>query len=663
MKQVKVQSKMMASFILLVLFTVMVGFFGSRGIGQINYQNRISELANRCLVDAQDAQAASLRYIIYEDESYMATATEESGFVLSQAAEAESLMLSEENKKHTQELIRSMQAYEDLNQEYFQVQQTIDEVGSRRAGHADEVLADIRMLLDYAETMLDENSRGGMVPAVQVDRLVNLQEIRNAVNRFRINAEKYQLAKTDEKREFYNNEWNREIGTVKTLLTQSKSEFSDPRMIQYLDSSLASVREYESLVREFESLEIRHDEIQDEQRKEASIVMASAREVRDGVNKVIDSVTARNNVLAVILSLIAAAIGIFIAILLTRSITSQLGGEPHEIVDLTSRIARGDLDIDFPERKLTGVYASMKDMTVQLTTIVNDIIAASDQVTKGSEEISSSAQEISSGTSEQASNMEEVSASVEQLNSNIQQNTENSQQSNVMARKVTEDSQEGSKAVAETVSAMKDIAEKISIIEEIARSTNMLALNAAIEAARAGEAGRGFAVVAAEVKKLAESSGMAAKDITEITRNSVHRAIVAQEKIEQILPAMLKTADLVEEITMASQEQNRGAEQINTAIVQLDTVVQQNASASEELASMSEELLSQASSMRDTISYFKVKGTGKKSIKYLTDGRRPMEEPEKKPAGKAKVVNTVRAIPAITAVSMAMSQDQEFEEF
>ena len=284
-----------------------------------------------------------------------------------------------------------------------------------------------------------------------------------------------------------------------------------------------------------------------------------------------------------------------------------MGGEPFEIRDVASEIARGNLDITFPEKKLTGVYSSMKDMSDQLTRIVMDIVSAADQVADGSEQISSSAQEISSGTSEQASNMEEVSASIEQLSSNIQQNTDNAQQSNVMTKQVSQESQTGSEAVNETVSAMKDIAEKISVIEDIARSTNMLALNAAIEAARAGEAGKGFAVVATEVRKLAESSGAAAKDITEITRNSVSSAVEAQEKIDGILPAMRKTADLVEEITMASQEQNRGAEQINSAVVQLDTVVQQNASASEELASMSEELMSQARSMRDTIAYFKTK--------------------------------------------------------
>jgi methyl-accepting chemotaxis protein len=607
----------MASFILLVLFTVTVGFMGMRGIEQINYQNEISALANRCLVDAQDAQAASLRYIIYKDEAYMATSAEEAKNVLTGAKQAEDLMLSDENKKHTQELMRAMTAYDDLNDEFFDIQKQIDVIAAQRAAAGDKVLEDIKLLVQMEEKIVYDNEVSGMVPEVYVRRQSQLQETRNATNRFLINAYKYRIALTDEQRNTLAKDWDAEIVSVQNMLKASLDEFKDAQMLRTLNTSLKNVTDYQTNVYKFLKLESAQREIQTRLREEAALVMDSGREVRDGVTAVIERVTSQNTTLAIILSIISAIIGIFIALVLTKSITSQLGGEPFEIVDVTSRIARGDLNINFPEKKLTGVYSAMKDMTAQLTTIVNDIISAANQVTDGSEQISSSAQEISSGTSEQASNMEEVSASIEQLNSNIQQNSENAQQSNVMAKKVAEDSQEGSAAVADTVNAMKEIAEKISVIQDIARSTNMLALNAAIEAARAGDAGRGFAVVASEVRKLAESSGAAAKDITEITQSSVHRAVAALEKIEQIVPSMRKTADLVEEITMASQEQNKGAEQINSAIIQLDSVIQQNASASEELASMSEELLSQASSMKETISFFKVKGAAKKQIKYL----------------------------------------------
>jgi methyl-accepting chemotaxis protein len=197
---------------------------------------------------------------------------------------------------------------------------------------------------------------------------------------------------------------------------------------------------------------------------------------------------------------------------------------------------------------------------------------------------------------------------MEEMAANIKQNSDNAQQTEKIAIKAAEDGNESGKAVAATVGAMKEIAGKISIIEEIARQTNLLALNAAIEAARAGEHGKGFAVVASEVRKLAERSQTAAGEINKLSASSVQIAEKAGEMLGKIVPDIQKTADLVQEITAASNEQSSGAGQINKAIQQLDQVVQQNASASEEMASTSTELLSQAEQLQSTISFFKLNG-------------------------------------------------------
>jgi methyl-accepting chemotaxis protein len=153
---------------------------------------------------------------------------------------------------------------------------------------------------------------------------------------------------------------------------------------------------------------------------------------------------------------------------------------------------------------------------------------------------------------------------------------------------------------------MKQIAGKITIIEEIARQTNLLALNAAIEAARAGEHGKGFAVVASEVRKLAERRQKAAGEITQLSGTSVDVAEKAGELLARILPDVQKTAELVQEISAASREQDTGAAQINRALQQLDQVIQGNASSSEEMNGTSEELAQQAAQLQAAVRFFKL---------------------------------------------------------
>jgi len=321
-----------------------------------------------------------------------------------------------------------------------------------------------------------------------------------------------------------------------------------------------------------------------------------------------------------IISAVALVLGLTLALLLIRGVLRQLGADPGVIANVARSIAKGDLDIVFNSKKgeLVGVYSDMNEMVTQITNVVGEVQSASDNVASGSQELSASSETLSQGASEQASSVEEVSSSMEQMTSNIRQNADNAQTTEKIAQQAAEDAEKGGKAVLQTVDAMKQIAEKISIIEEIARQTNLLALNAAIEAARAGEHGKGFAVVAAEVRKLAERSGSAAGEISELSVQSVQVAEDAGQMLSKIVPDIQKTAELVQEISASSQEQSSGAEQITKAVQQLDTVIQQNASASEEMASTSEELSSQAEQMQQTMSFFRLSqtkaiGPGKKA--------------------------------------------------
>lgn len=240
--------------------------------------------------------------------------------------------------------------------------------------------------------------------------------------------------------------------------------------------------------------------------------------------------------------------------------------------------------------------------------VLLEINDGANNISSASGQISQTADSLSKMASEQAASVEETSASLEEMGASIRQNAENSQATDKIATSTSQQANEGGDAVKETVAAMNEIDSKISLIEDIAYKTNLLALNAAIEAARAGEHGKGFAVVADEVRKLAERSQNSAQEISELASNSVTIAQRAGGLIDDMLPNIQKTADLVQEISTASAEQLNGVDQVNTAIEHVDKSAQQGASSSEELSATATEMSGQVDKLKNTIGFFKLSG-------------------------------------------------------
>ena len=358
------------------------------------------------------------------------------------------------------------------------------------------------------------------------------------------------------------------------------------------------------------------------------------------------------------ISLFAVFVAVLLGMVVTRSIKRPLALG----VEVANRLAGGDLTIEIgaTSKDETGMLlAALGNMVNKLREIVSEVKAATDNVAAGSQELSSNSEEMSQGATEQAAAAEEASSSMEQMSSNIRQNADNAVQTEKIAMKSAEDAKDGGRAVQETVHAMKEIAGKINIIEEIARQTNLLALNAAIEAARAGAQGKGFAVVASEVRKLAERSQKAAAEISELSSKSVGIAVMAGDLLSKMVPDIQKTAELVQEISASSREQDTGAEQINKAIQQLDQVIQQNAGAAEEMSSTSEELAAQAEQLQSSISFFK---TDERGAARPTRAAKAAQLPVHPATGKT-VSRKKLALVSAKAVGTDLQMDDDFEKF
>jgi methyl-accepting chemotaxis protein len=312
---------------------------------------------------------------------------------------------------------------------------------------------------------------------------------------------------------------------------------------------------------------------------------------------------------------IALLVTIFLAVLITRSILRQLGGDPTYAMEVVARVAEGNLSapIRLRDNDDSSLLASIKGMAHRLSDTLTEVGTMASAISGASEQVSATANSLSQTSSELAASVEQTSASVEEMASTITQNADNARVTEGIASKSAGSATEGGKAVGDMVHAMKEIASRITVINDIANKTDLLAINAAIEAARAGEHGKGFATVAVEVRKLAERSQVAAKEIGDLAGRSVSVAERAGFLLHEMLPGIDQTASLVQEISAASREQRTGIDQINSAVTQINDGMQSSAASAEELSATSEELSATAMQLQALMQQFNLRGNGRKA--------------------------------------------------
>ncbi len=322
---------------------------------------------------------------------------------------------------------------------------------------------------------------------------------------------------------------------------------------------------------------------------------------KDFIYKEIRTQLFKELLIAFVLLLISVGIIIFIL--------KQTLKPLQDLSEIGEQLSTGNLNVKINiagNDEIGKLANTLKTMVNNFRKIIFDIQKVSGSVLDAGNQLNSVSVQISERASEQASTTEEIASSMEQMVATINSNTEQAEYTKKVSSKSAKETENSNKILQQTIKSVSEISEKITIISEIANKTDILSINAAIEAARAGESGKGFAVVANEIRKLADKTKNASEEIDKLSKTGQNISKTAGEKLTKLIPEILNSAELVNNIVKASKEQESSVKSINTSIQQLTEITNRNSASAEEMSSSAEELSAQAEQLKDLISIFKI---------------------------------------------------------
>ena len=335
-----------------------------------------------------------------------------------------------------------------------------------------------------------------------------------------------------------------------------------------------------------------------------------------------DSAQTQSLYVTLIVGITSTLAALTFGLILTAGIRTKLRNANSAV----NAITEGDLSAEIKSTgndEVSSLLISTSQMRDKIVEVIGAMSLVIEKISENSSKLEVTADQVSDGTSQQATSVQETSASMDEMANTINENARNATETDETAKLLAENALVCSNSMKKTSEAMSDIFERIAIVGEITRKIELLALNASVEAARAGEHGKGFAVVASEVSKLAELSKDAASEIQRSSTDGKKLADETNEMLDELLPEIEKTQNLVQNISASSKEQATGAEQINDAIKTLDNVIQQNALASSNLSVSANELAQIVPNLEDLVKQFK--------LAKIEDDIEPSKEDEDSP--------------------------------
>ena len=574
-KQQSFQFTITLKILLLVLgLALLLASFGGYAMYVINSMGIKTERLNQ-IESALETQINSMNASLIQSSAFVTRATLELGLGGSAKFDDVGRSLGKFNKTIKKADQFSEEAYKNLQEAIKLIDEIVQGARSKKYGnlnfrHRLEALIDPPISRDAIKIY-----RKVITALDGIDGIYD--EIRLAQDQVKKTVLDYHEFATSTKLSPYSNLYKQTLGDLKSEIVKANSK-------------LASQEKYlQDMIKDGSFLNL-FSEI----RKAKELAFSS-----------MDSSQTQSLYVTLVVGIVSTLAALTFGLLLTAGIRTKLRNANSAV----NAITEGDLSAEIKATgndEVSSLLISTSQMRDKIVEVIGAMSLVIEKISENSSKLEVTADQVSDGTSQQATSVQETSASMDEMANTINENARNATETDETAKLLAENALVCSNSMKKTSEAMSDIFERIAIVGEITRKIELLALNASVEAARAGEHGKGFAVVASEVSKLAELSKDAASEIQRSSTDGKKLADETNQMLDELLPEIEKTQNLVQNISASSKEQATGAEQINGAIKTLDNVIQQNALASSNLSVSANELAQIVPDLEDLVKQFKL---------------------------------------------------------